>query len=390
MTRPPGDTRPAILFVDDEPALLEAIRDALRRRYRIVTAVGAAAAIEELARQPFTVIVSDFAMPRMNGAQFLAHAKVVAPDSVRVLLTGHATFQDAVTALNQGNIFRFLSKPCPPDQLVIALDEAVEQARMMSADRDLLARKLDAMVVQLIRAERLASLGSLAGAVGHELTNAAAVLASTLEFARDATSAGQPLAAEDLAAFAHVSAQLTTHARNLLDLARLPAEEHLPTDASAVARSVCELLRASGIARRIELAVAPLPARALVELRAAELEQVLLNVLKNAVEATTVPDLGRTPRVHLALTVTDTHVRCEVTDNGVGIAADDQLFVFEPYFTTKAADSGTGLGLFVVRRSVERRGGRVDLESTAGAGTRIIIELPRAGAHVSAAADASR
>lgn len=135
--------RPRILCVDDESLVLEGLKRNLRPYFEVSVASGGAEALG-LFREgdPFTVIVSDMRMPGMDGAQFLARARELAPDTVRILLTGHADVDSALAAVNQGAIFRFLTKPCPFDQLISALRAGVEQFRLVHAERDLLEQTL--------------------------------------------------------------------------------------------------------------------------------------------------------------------------------------------------------------------------------------------------------
>ena len=115
--------RERVLCVDDEPSILDGLRRELNRRFDVTTALSGAAGLEALEREgPFAVVVSDMRMPGMDGATFLGHVRERAPETVRVLLTGHADLEGAIAAVNQGNIFRFLTKPCPRDILMEALE----------------------------------------------------------------------------------------------------------------------------------------------------------------------------------------------------------------------------------------------------------------------------
>jgi response regulator RpfG family c-di-GMP phosphodiesterase len=132
-----------ILCVDDEPNVLEAYQRALRKEFRIETALGGAEALRAMeSRGPYAVIVSDMRMPGMDGVQFLARAKELSPDSVRLMLTGNADQQTAVEAVNEGAIFRFLNKPCPPEALAKSLAAALAQYRLVRAERELLEQTL--------------------------------------------------------------------------------------------------------------------------------------------------------------------------------------------------------------------------------------------------------
>jgi response regulator RpfG family c-di-GMP phosphodiesterase len=135
--------RPRVLCVDDEPHVLEGLTLHLRRAFEVHTATSGAQGLEALGQNgPFAVALSDMRMPEMNGAAFLARVQQKAPDTVRMLLTGYADLQSAIVAVNEGQIFRFLTKPCPPDQLRLAFDAAAEQHRLVTAERDLLEQTL--------------------------------------------------------------------------------------------------------------------------------------------------------------------------------------------------------------------------------------------------------
>jgi CheY-like chemotaxis protein len=154
MTLPAAATavpRPRVLFVDDEPAVLEALAANLRRAFDVVTVTSGEAGLEYLqAESDFCVVVSDMRMPRMDGATFLARAREVAPDVVRILLTGQADLDAAIKAVNHGQLFRFLTKPCPRDTLRAAIDSAVAQHRLINAERVLLEQTLRGSIKMLV------------------------------------------------------------------------------------------------------------------------------------------------------------------------------------------------------------------------------------------------
>jgi response regulator RpfG family c-di-GMP phosphodiesterase len=136
-----------ILCVDDEEKILSAFRRQLGGRFVIVTAVGPLPALDVIsANGPFAVIVSDMRMPGMDGVQFLAEARKRAPDSVRVILTGFADLQTAVEAVNEVNIFRFLTKPCSTDTLAKVLEAGLEQYRLITSEKELLEKTLSGAI----------------------------------------------------------------------------------------------------------------------------------------------------------------------------------------------------------------------------------------------------
>ena len=139
-----------ILLVDDEPLVVEGMKRALGHSFRIEIAGGPEDGLNGLEhRGPFAVVVSDLRMPVMNGIEFLAQVKARSPQTVRVMLTGHADLEAAIAAINEGNIFRFLTKPCAPELLRQALEYSLEQYRLVTAEQELLQRTLMGSVTVL-------------------------------------------------------------------------------------------------------------------------------------------------------------------------------------------------------------------------------------------------
>lgn len=117
-----------ILFVDDEPQVLDGLKRMLYKEFEVDTAVGTDQALTAIrVCGPYSVVVSDMRMPGMNGAQFLAQVRQTAPDTVRMLLTGYTDLNAAVAAVNEGNIFRFLTKPWAKEVLATAITTGLVQ-----------------------------------------------------------------------------------------------------------------------------------------------------------------------------------------------------------------------------------------------------------------------
>ena len=132
-----------ILCVDDEPKVLEGLERLLHRKCSLLIANSGEEALRMLAGpEPIEVIVSDMRMPRMNGAALLAECRKRSPDTVRLLLTGQTDLESAISAVNDGHVFRFLTKPCPAPIFVEALSAALEQYRLITSERVLLERTL--------------------------------------------------------------------------------------------------------------------------------------------------------------------------------------------------------------------------------------------------------
>lgn len=151
-----GNGYPRVLLVDDEENVLHGVARQVRGYLRpelLTSPVAAARLLEETDPQGpdrFAAIMSDMRMPEMDGAALLTRAAAVAPETTRLLLTGYTDMDTAIAAVNEGNIFRFLTKPCPPSQLHGALKSAVEQHQLVRDRRELLDSTLRGAVEALI------------------------------------------------------------------------------------------------------------------------------------------------------------------------------------------------------------------------------------------------
>ncbi|QDU57169.1 response regulator [Aeoliella mucimassa] len=136
-----------LLIVDDEQPLLNGLRRRLGDYYDLVTANSGDAALHEIETHgEFAVVLTDMRMPGMNGIQFIQQARMIAPDSVYMMLTGNQDQATAIKAVNDGQVFRFLNKPCDHDHIRRALDAGLDQYRLITAERVLLHKTFSGAV----------------------------------------------------------------------------------------------------------------------------------------------------------------------------------------------------------------------------------------------------
>ena len=258
-------------------------------------------------------------------------------------------------------------------------DKEAEIVRRRKAEDELrsaktsIEDKLDQTRTQLLLAERRATLGTLAGGVGHELRNIAQILVAAVDELAASLRAGEDVTAQArtiLPDLERVGDHITAHGNRLMQLAR-PGPDHVsPIDLNDVVRDVAAMLKLAGKLGRVELVLA-LPANpVIVTVNRTSIEQIFVNLVINAVDAT-----GETGSVTVDVRPAGTRVHCEVRDTGTGIAPELLDKIFEPFFTTKG-DLGTGLGLPVVREIVASYGGALKVKSTPGAGTVFSFDLP--------------
>ncbi|HEY4130949.1 MAG TPA: HD domain-containing phosphohydrolase [Gemmatimonadaceae bacterium] len=143
--------RPRVLCVDDDPFISTVQQRILSGSFDVALASSATEGAARIANEaPFAVVVSDYRMPGTDGVTFLSQVREMAPDTVRILLTGNGDFGIALAAVNKGEIFRFLEKPCTPDMLKGTVKAAADLYRIVTAERVLLEQTLHGSVKALI------------------------------------------------------------------------------------------------------------------------------------------------------------------------------------------------------------------------------------------------
>jgi signal transduction histidine kinase len=399
MARP----RHTVLVVDDEGDVVKSVQDLLRLDFRVLGTTDAHDALRLMEENEVHIVMSDQRMPEMTGVEFLHRCRGEHPEAIRLLFTGYADIRAVIEAINQGNVYRYLTKPWDPDELQSVMREAAERFDLIVA-RQRLTEELRQKNAELERAnEELRQSMELKTAfiqvASHELRTPLAIL---LGLTRLATTARADVP-EPVAQW-HVRMDAAAHRlRRLVDelVAMLSAGrfEH------ALAPEVVDLpnlLRqaADDVRPFVELRHQTLrqdwPADlGTIEADPAKLRDSLNHLLLNAVKFT--PDGGtitlaasRRPAAPDAVEGGDAEaggVQIRVTDTGVGVDAAALARLFEPFFTgfdPSHHSSGThefnrkglGLGLSVVKAFVELHGGRVTAASEPREGTTVVITLP--------------
>jgi PAS domain S-box-containing protein len=231
---------------------------------------------------------------------------------------------------------------------------------------------------QLLQVERLATLGTLAAGVGHELRNISTVLNSLRGSFTECAERGVPPDREELEELRWACEHVATHGRHLMDLGRPGPTRVERLDLRELVAGALAMLRTAGIIRHVKVSSSAPESPLWVEASRTRVEQVLLNLVGNAADAVE-PVRDRPAEVHVRLfEAREGFACCRVEDTGVGIPEDKLSSIFEPWFTTKAPGRGTGLGLPVVRTLLQELGGDVSVESQVGKGSAFTFRLPSA------------
>jgi signal transduction histidine kinase len=386
---PPEKAKPILVIVDDEADVLRSVQNLLRMDYQVSAFQHGAEAIEFLEKtKRVHVILSDQRMPGMSGVEVLQHAMAIRPETTRLLFTAYADIRAVVDAINQGNVFRYLAKPCDPELLAIVVRQAVEHHDLIVEKNVLLAELKDSNA-RLLEANRVK--GAFIEVASHELNTPLTVVLGLIDLWKMSQGqAASPLERQWVDRIGGAAARLARTVERMLKLVRnrdftqaLAAEplELRPT----IERAVEELSPYLEL-RRQTVTVHVDPEVGSFEADPMKIADVLINLLANAVKFT--PDGGTIRVVARAEPRTPEEIRIEISDQGEGVAPADQQHLFEPFFTGfdtlrhssgeyQFGKRGIGLGLCLVKTFVQLHGGRVEVTSTPGVGSTFAFVLPR-------------
>jgi signal transduction histidine kinase len=397
---------PAVLLVDDNPSLLEFLRELLGAEYRTAATTDAKQALALLRAQEFDLILSDVMMPGPDG---VALCKTIKHDPrlrhiPLILLTARAALESKLVGLEAG-ADDYITKPFHPEELkarMSALLRMRQMERELSQSHAELQRaytQLSNAQAQLVQAEKMASLGTLVAGVAHEINNPVSFVNSSIDLIsssiaelRDVLDRHLARAGGDAPALAALRRDLDYQER----IATLQQNAAICRDGAARAARIVSDLRTfcrpgagrpepadlhDCLDRSLRLLQGEYRGRVtvhreygrlpLVTCDAGQMSQVFVNLLANAVQAIEGPG-----DVFVRTRSADGTVTVEIADTGRGMEPAVLSRIFDPFFTTKEVGKGTGLGLSIVRSLVHAHGGDVIVTSTVGRGTTFTVTLP--------------
>ena len=248
-----------------------------------------------------------------------------------------------------------------------------DELQNVKDDRDLAAQNLKASQAQLVQSGKMAAVGQLAAGVAHEVNNPLQIILSRVQLLMMRNQENDPLV-KDLQLIESNVKRISRIIRSLLDFARHNSGEedwkridlyHLLTQTMELMR---HLMEKAGIELKVENVGSLVPA---IFGNTGEMEQIFLNLLINALQAT--PEGGS---ISVLLEVVDGKVIVNVSDTGAGIDAEHLPRIFEPFFTTRENQGGTGLGLSIISGIVEKHKGKIEVQSELGQGTTFTLTFP--------------
>jgi signal transduction histidine kinase len=380
--------KPCLLVVDDEPDLVQSVKDLLRFEFRVLGATRASEGFKILEQENVQVVMSDQRMPEMTGVEFLASLRNRQPDTVRLLFTAYSDLQAVTDAINQGNVYRYITKPFQADELKAVLRQAFDHYNLQ-ADRKRLLLELQQMNQQLEKMNReLVQANELKRAfikvASHELRTPLTVVCGLSELAVSSRP-GEPVQGW-LEQIHRASLRLRQRVDQMVDL--LQSENFSRTiskqevDFADLAAAAAEEIRSFVGQRRQRLIVDLPPDLGTLTVDPNKLHDSIVQLLVNAVKFT--PDEGT---ITMTVRRSPDEATIAIADTGDGINPESITQLFEPFFTgfdVAHHRSGTfehnrrgmGLGLTIAKAFVEMHGGSIVVQSAVGRGATFTIRLP--------------
>jgi signal transduction histidine kinase len=384
--------RHTILVVDDEADVVKSVKDLLRLDYRVLGTTRAAEAMQILRDEEVHIVMTDQRMPEVTGVELLSTVRGEHPDAIRLLFTGYADIRAVIDAINQGNVYRYITKPWDPDELQSVIREACAHYDLLVERKQLLGQlqekntELEQTNVQLTQANQLKQ--AFIQVASHELRTPLTILLGLSRLAlRQRTN-------EPVHEFLVRMDEAAQRLQRLVDqiIAMLTAQrfdavlEREQQDMTPLIHQAAQDVRPFIELRGQTLALDVPDNLGSMNIDALKIRDSINHLLLNAIKFT--PDHGR---IELCakrdgegngglLTV-------RVRDTGTGIDAESLQHLFEPFFTgydVSHHSSGTfeygkrglGLGLSVVKSFIELHGGKVQVDSAPGRGSTFSITIP--------------
>ncbi len=368
-----------VLVVDDEAVNLRVLKNQLRlQNYDVTVANNGHEALEAISKSKFDIVLLDIMMPGMTGYEVCKKLREdYGQDELPVVLvTAKNRVQDLVYGFNSG-ANDYLSKPFTRGELIARVETHL-QIKNLFSERVEAERELLRMEEQLLQAQKMEAIGTLAAGIAHDFNN---LLQGILGYTQLLMEESGHENKNELAHIEQASLRAAELIRDLLTFSRKEKAELEVLDLSSLILSSKKLLERT-LPKMVDITVSLDKNLNIINGDSQHLEQVLLNLATNACDAMdgsgeiSIKAENVTLNISHPKLAAGQYVRICISDTGKGIDEETQRHMYDPFFTTKGVGKGTGLGLSTVFGIVVNHGGAIDCKSTVGKGTTFSILLP--------------
>jgi two-component system, sensor histidine kinase and response regulator len=358
------ESKPVVLYLDDEEANLNAFKAVFRREYDIVLCINAEVALQALKNRPdIQLIVSDQRMPFKTGIEFFADIKEEFPDPIRILLTGYADLQAVIDAINKGNVYRFIQKPWNEDELRVAIQNALD---LFNTKQKLVQTNIDLQRAYL-------ELDNFVFSASHELRSPINTMKSVLHLL-DFQPSHFP---EQLPNLHLLCDKLDEYVLNIIEYYKGERLDHVNTTIN-LRKFVSGLIEDISIYSSLKQVktIIDIDINIFLPVDTIRLGLILRNLVHNAVKYQIHDNPEKLVRISAKIN-SDNDLMIEIEDNGTGISFEIQNKIFEMFQRSNEFKKGTGLGLYIVKKSVQKLYGTIDYKTEIGKGTTFFIKIPQ-------------
>jgi len=386
----------AIICVDDEDIILEALKDQLgpffENQYLIETSTTAEEALDiydELIESGYEVpvVISDYLMPGMRGDEFLIKVHEKNPNTLKILLTGHANIEGITNAINKANLYRYIPKPWDRDDLILTVREAVRsflqevEIKKQNIELEKINNNLEKLVIERTKAleEANATKDKFFSIIAHDLKNSfTGLLGYSDILMNDFDLFPDKEKKVIISAIRGVTEGTYKLLQNLLDWARVQTGniQFVPEEFNLNGFISDEYSLLKSIAENKQITINLYPTEDLiVKADKNMISTVVRNMVSNAIKYTNAKGT-----IDLAISKAGKFAKVTVTDNGIGISPENmqKLFKVNEDYKTHGTNNeeGTGLGLIICKEFINKNDGEIAISSKPGKGTEISFSIP--------------
>ena len=395
-----------LLIIDDELPILDMLEMSLSNEgYKVVTAENGEAGIKVFQEQAPKYVLTDIKMPGMDGIEVLKRVKTIDPEAEVIVVTGHGDMDSAIAALQHG-ASDFIPKPLRHEVLMLALERAkkkVATSQQLRVYTENLEEKVEECMLELrqaqeelIKSERLATIGETVAGLAHYIKNILTGLRGGTYMLNMGMDKDRPeMIKEGWAMVQRNIETVSDLALNLLMYSKEREPELTKCKCNELVQQAVDLFKERAREHRVKLTTVLDPNLKEAYLDRDGMHNVLLNLISNAIDACIYdPNTSKawevTVRTKLETDIeSGKTIVLEVSDNGCGVTDEVKARLFSRFFSTKAG-RGTGLGLLITQKIIQEHGGEITVESEAGQGTTFSVRLkqrmpkkPHAASHAS-------